>query len=540
MSLSRSLQYLFLAIIVMTVGFSLYQWNASRASTQKTAPNNGLVGYWSFDENTGTLAGDASGNGNTGTLTNGPTWTTGKLGKAINFDGANDYVTMGDPTALKLAGAFTISAWIYPESFGGNSRGRIVDKNSGFIAGYLLDLDNFNTTNGIAVAVNDGFSATSRSRIFSNAVTLNKWQHIIALFDGTNVTVYNNGVSVGASQTLTVPTSGTDNFVIGGRTTDNTRNFDGYIDEVRVYNRALSGTEITNLYNLGAEKLNVSPTASLTSGLVGYWTFDGKDTPWTSSSAGTATDRSGNGNTGTLTNMNQSTSVTRGKIGQALYFDGTNDEITTTTNQGNGSAAGLQTLSLSAWFNTSDGVGGKKIVGLENAQTGTGSTQWDRELYLGTDGKIHAYVYDTIQKQAVSTATYNDGRWHHAVATISANDSIKLYVDGMLQESTTIGTPFSTYTTSYWRIGGWKNAQGSPYNGSDGYFLGSLDDVRIYNRALSAGEIQSLYDLGASDKVNSSVSQSQGTCISLRAMPAATGIPCLDVQFLHLDLLRGL
>jgi hypothetical protein len=50
MSLSRSLQYLFLAIIVMTVGFSLYQWNASRASTQKTAPNNGLVGYWSFDE----------------------------------------------------------------------------------------------------------------------------------------------------------------------------------------------------------------------------------------------------------------------------------------------------------------------------------------------------------------------------------------------------------------------------------------------------------------------------------------------------------
>src|SRR3989338_2640061 len=79
--------------------------------------------------------------------------------------------------------------------------------------------------------------------------------------------------------------------------------------------------------NVRAAKINAPQTTLNTSGLVGYWTFDGADTPWTSSTAATTLDKSGNNNTGTLTSMNRATSPTEGKIGQALNFDGSNDYV---------------------------------------------------------------------------------------------------------------------------------------------------------------------------------------------------------------------
>ncbi|MGB5019049.1 MAG: LamG domain-containing protein, partial [Candidatus Moraniibacteriota bacterium] len=331
MSLSRTLQYAFLAIIVTTVGFSLYQWNASRASTQKTAPNNGLVGYWSFNEGTGTLAGDASVNKNTGTLTNGPTWVSGKLGQAVSLDGVNDYIDMGNSSALKPSFPFSVSTWAMIPSGGSAVMITTADTVSpvGEYSGYSVAI----ATNQIVAMVgnNAGWcSGTYRNAYVTNSTTLNvnQWYHVTAVFtNASSFSVYVNGSSVALTQ------SGTNGISIGyaagvplriGRRfnscPDTTYYDKGIVDELRIYNRALSGTEITNLYNLGAERLNVSPVSNLTSGLVGYWTFDGKDTPWSSSSAGTATDRSGNSNTGTLTNMSQSTSPTIGKLGQALNF----------------------------------------------------------------------------------------------------------------------------------------------------------------------------------------------------------------------------
>jgi hypothetical protein len=73
---------------------------------------NGLVGYWSFNEGAGTAAMDSSGNGNTGTLINGPTWVSGKSGTALSFDGADDYVEIPETQSLNLSSALTVSAWI--------------------------------------------------------------------------------------------------------------------------------------------------------------------------------------------------------------------------------------------------------------------------------------------------------------------------------------------------------------------------------------------------------------------------------------------
>src|SRR3989338_8887897 len=88
-------------------------------------------------------------------------------------------------------------------------------------------------------------------------------------------------------------------------------------------------------HTASAAQIGVSPqvmgtttcATGLSCGLVGYWTFDGTDTPWTSATAATTKDKSGNGNTGTLTNMNRAIALVEGKIGQGLKFDGVNDYI---------------------------------------------------------------------------------------------------------------------------------------------------------------------------------------------------------------------
>ena len=88
------------------------------ATLSKPANNLGLVGYWSFNEGTSTLATDFSGNGNSGTLYDNSSWTNGRFGKALLFDGSGDYVDLGAPPSLNLQSAnkFTLSAWVMPTS----------------------------------------------------------------------------------------------------------------------------------------------------------------------------------------------------------------------------------------------------------------------------------------------------------------------------------------------------------------------------------------------------------------------------------------
>jgi len=89
---------------------TLYQQTATSSSTNVP----GLVAYWNFDEGSGTIAADSSGNGNNGTLVNGPSWTNGIKGKALLFDGVDDNVTVPNSNSLNLANSFTLSAWVFP------------------------------------------------------------------------------------------------------------------------------------------------------------------------------------------------------------------------------------------------------------------------------------------------------------------------------------------------------------------------------------------------------------------------------------------
>lgn len=221
------------------------------ARPQTSLVSSGLVGYWPFGGNymnwaTGKAL-DASGNGNDGSITGMSTSTSpvqGRVGQALNFDNTDDKIIVQNSTSLNITGQITVSAWIYPRSFGGANLARIIDKSD--TDGYLLLLNN--TTGSKALYFLYGSSPVGVT--YDNAITLNTWQHVLCTLSGLSVNCYLNGVSLGSYQFGSAPSSGSNaSLGIGGKSSDNTRQFDGYIDEVRIYNRALSASEVLQLYN---------------------------------------------------------------------------------------------------------------------------------------------------------------------------------------------------------------------------------------------------------------------------------------------------
>jgi len=234
---------------------------AVSVTVDNTAPPTGLIGYWNFNEGSGTTANDSSGNSNIGTLTNGPSWTTGKLGGGLNFDGVDDKVLVGDTASLDIStSALTLSAWIYTD--GTDTRqfpyimGKVNTTNN-----YVLYISN--TAFSAALGVNAGNILTNCAK---TSFTHNQWNLVTATYDGANISIYINGTLKGTCAKTGVMVPNNDPFIIGdkGNGVNNPNSFKGKIDEVRVYNRALSSSEITTLYNEVFVADIVAPSVSIT------------------------------------------------------------------------------------------------------------------------------------------------------------------------------------------------------------------------------------------------------------------------------------
>ena len=445
---------------------------------------SGLVGNWSFDgpDMAGTTSYDRSGQGNNGTLTNGPTRAIGRVGQALEFDGVNDYVNAGSATSLDNLGPVTIAAWIYPRSEGEIFTGRIVEKTFLFF-GFGTDI-----TNALDFFVSHDIIEIQRTAS-DNVITMNSWQHVSVTWDGSvstsNVHIYVNGREV-SYQFTGVDASGprsddsANNFIIGNTSTE-LRTFDGLIDDVRIYNRALSADEIKRLYKIGATlKINKPAyTGSLTDGLVGFWSFDGPDMTGT-----TAYDRSGNANNGTLTNG----PVRKiGRIGQALEFDGVDDYVSL----GNPASLNITgNITVAAWIKFSASQTNKPIVN----RWGIDQSYLMTVHYNGNNLISFVIRVSDVNQEAVSVNTYNDGRWHFVVGIFDGSN-VRLNIDNGVENimgASTAG-PIDSPAT---------NVVIGAYNNPTNFFTGLIDDVRIYNRALSSDEIRRLYKIGATTKIN--------------------------------------
>ena len=212
---------------------------------------NGLIGYWSFDEGSGITANDSSGNGNNGTLVNGPIWTPGEIAGALSFDGVDDYVSF----ASQAQSTISISAWVYAQATPGNVFPRIID-----MPGYVLFLPE--PSNPKSNPASLGFLSRRSDRdgewdTPANTMAYNSWNHVAVVYDSSstsnNADLYINGVKQTISK-INPPrgtqTSNEGEGIIGNHIPLN-RGWDGLIDELRIYNRALSAAEIVSLYDQG-------------------------------------------------------------------------------------------------------------------------------------------------------------------------------------------------------------------------------------------------------------------------------------------------
>lgn len=217
-----------------------------------------LVGHWKLDETTGTTVADTSGNNHPGTLTNGPTSTTGRVGNAYTFDGsgvANDYVNVPAGSGINGLTAYSVSAWIKPTSLGEGSNGRIADKLQASVTnGWRFSVS---ATNLIQLVQQfSGSQARWSSASSSISTSSGAWQHVVVTYDNTSASnqpiFYVNGsVSATTQNVAPIGSAGTSDssnaLTLGGNVaTDST--FAGSIDEVRIYNRVLSPSEVTTLY----------------------------------------------------------------------------------------------------------------------------------------------------------------------------------------------------------------------------------------------------------------------------------------------------
>ena len=496
-------------------------------------PTNGLVGWWPFNGN----ANDESGNVNNGTI-NGATLTTDRFGvanKAYSFNpSSNSNVTIPFSNSLNsIQNGITLSAWIYMD--GGTPAGtppRILELRGAYGGGGDAGFVMLSTTNNATSRAfelrwynNNGNSNLNFSPTNSTLTTLN-WHLITFTADGTNGTAkyYFDGVLQSTStNSIITQCNYNNNSLILGAEPNLLGKWGGKLDDIAIYNRALTQQEITNLYSgstpptittsaaptlincgesttLTASSISATQPctkadlpATLQNGLVGYWPF-----------CGNANDASGNNNNGTVIGATL-TSDRFGNANSAYSFDGVNDYISISN-----SLFTQGPFCFSGWVYSNDNSYFNPIVGF--GELGGPNTN---RLYIaspfaqiGTEG-----MNDISSATSFSVST----GWHHWVVNINAYNvnAVSFYCDGqLLTGNTTNGAniPFPLNNVGF-TFGKHTGSSTTTYANA------ILDDISIYNRALTATEIQQLYTLG---NVNYSWSPGGATSPTITVSPTQT------------------
>ncbi|HWA27366.1 MAG TPA: LamG-like jellyroll fold domain-containing protein [Lacunisphaera sp.] len=433
----------------------------------------GLVSHWTFDETVGTAAADSR-NGNTGTLINGPTRAPGHLGeRALSFDATDDYINVPAHSSLENIwdGGGTVSFWVKPNSKGQYNAGCWMNKSAiwAILANAGADAGETGFEFGI-----DWSGSVPRWRTETAGVTFGQWHHIVLTYNADSSanapSLYVDGTLVGLTEIVapsgTRMTDAGASLQIGGNTAV-TRVVDGSMDDVRIYGRVLSSSDIAELHR---------------DGLVGRWKFD--------EASGTTTADAANANTGTLTN---GPGRVAGIIGShALFFDGADDLVEV------GAHASLANIwdkggTVAFWVkpdSKGEASGGtwlaKGFSWSLFANSGAGSDETGFEVNVEWSGATAKWRTDSTGLTL--------GSWHHVVlaydASSTANDPA-LFVDGVPVSLTNIVAPSGTLVS---------DAADDLYIGSNSATSraseGTMDDVRLYQRCFTLADVDRAYNEG--------------------------------------------
>lgn len=233
-------------------------WTIGRAGGDPVVgPTNGLVGWWKLDETSGTSAADSSGTGNTGTTHASPAWTTaGQFNGALTFNGTTQYVSVPDVASLQLSGSWTVSTWVNPSALpaSGLYYGVLSKTNASSNMNYVLTVDNASGLFGAGapkwVVEFNQSSGPVWYAADQTSISTGTWYHLAGVWDSSthNLYLYLNGILVATQNTgANVPDSGSgNNLTIGSRGATHTA---GTLDDTRIYNRALTASEVKQLYS---------------------------------------------------------------------------------------------------------------------------------------------------------------------------------------------------------------------------------------------------------------------------------------------------
>jgi hypothetical protein len=434
------------------------------------------VAEWNFEEGQGTSVADNSGNGNTGTwYGSGAKWGPGKQGKGGVFNGSNDYVNVGTGSTIRITGTQTVEAWVKYTSSADVSVGCWASPTK-----YAWCLEAVSGKMYWSVSNNGGIGWTNQ---INSTGTYNDghWHHISAVFNpSTAIQLYVDG-SLAASSTSSIPASlndpGAVSVIVGGSGANSNYRWSGSIDQVRIFNYARTPAQIAWDYNRG------DPVAR--------WKMD--------ECTGTSIkDSSGNGNHGTLTigpsgsqtsqgTCDDGTSTSAwgggktGKFNSSLKFDGTDDFV----NVGTNSITGTNPYTLSAWVKGNSPSGYDGAVGIGNGSTNQLAwIGWVNTTQQGTSNSWGGGGYGNNWGTGITDTT----NWHLITLTSSggSTQTFYIYIDGVQKFTTTASFNLASTST---KVGALDDNGTRNY-----YFSGQIDDVQIFNYALTAVQVKQLYN----------------------------------------------
>ncbi len=558
-----------------------------------TAPPqpSGLIGYWALNETSAGTIVDSSGTGNDGQAINfaspnGPTNDTPDVNGfnpgSFSFDGNNDFINVGPDESLRLTeGTYTQTVWIKPTDTSNNYQGVI-----GYQAGGVNSRYPFIYTRNDMIYAGFGAGATWKGVVADNALDIGQWNHVAVTFDGTTMVLMVDGEVVGTNNNFggSLPTTATSQLSIGKINTY----FAGQLDEVRLYDRALSQNEVVTVMNaadppppptsspgqigLAATQVAVNEnegtvsigllrtggasgpaevyyttqdasgeagvdyfgtsdgrvqfadgqvfasinipiidnfeqdgektfqvslfrvdgasqgeprTATVTivddesgSGLIGYWNLNETD------ASGPIVDSSGQGNNGQAVGFNSPfgpTNIapdTNSPNPGAFSFDGSNDAIEIAENESLRLTEGK--YSQSVWVRPTANDG--KFHGVLGYQSGGVNSRYPF-IYTLNNSVYAGFGAGATWKGVTANGVISVGSWNHIAVSFDGSRMV-LYVNGeVVGTNDDFGGSLPTTATAQLSIGRVNNQ-----------FVGQIDEVRMWDRAINGGEVQALID----------------------------------------------
>jgi len=416
-----------------------------------------LLGWWKFDEGSGSTAADSSGNGNDGVLYGGAGWEAARCGYAAALDGANDWVDLGGLDLGTKAYAFT--AWFKTTA---QSQQTILAATESGASNHhvLVELDSdghVQFTHRSPPATSGGTTIASTSTYRDGA-----WHHLAAVKSQSQLLLYVDGLLVAQASDTTSTHSSVD-LVLGRAGASLSQNYyQGSLDDVRVYGTALSAAEIAAMY-----------------GLLLHWKLD-------ESSGAIANDSSGTSRHGAVSGS-PAWQPDGGQIDGALELDGSGDQIEDANAENY--LTGLTELTISLWVK-SDATDIDKGILFTNTPSGSDDRiglRYDKDGWGGGGAEvIKASISTTGGSTQIESSSFKQTTaWQHLAITWTSGQSLKLYIDGVLDAPSFDTGPVSGSINNVTRLLVGIGAKSA-------YWDGRLDDLRIYNRALCPDEIESL------------------------------------------------